>query len=74
MKLFNKIGLISIGVFAISSTTILGITSCSSSNPYADYTTGATISIKSKKNANNCDTVAKNYINVLSPTAYTSET
>jgi hypothetical protein len=64
MKLFKKITFLSLGLCAIATTSVLAITSCSSNNPYADYTTGASITIKSKGDAKNCDIIAKNFINI----------
>jgi hypothetical protein len=71
MKLFHKLGLLSFGLCALTTTVVFSATSCAKSNPYEDYATGATITIKSKADANNCDLIAKQNIATQSATVIT---
>jgi hypothetical protein len=67
MKLFKRLGFLFAGLGIVSATSVLTITSCAKTNPYQDKKTGDEISISSKKDKDNCDSVAKERIKPYPP-------
>jgi hypothetical protein len=73
MKLFKRLGFLFAGLCIVSATSVLTVTSCAKKNPYEDKQVGDEISIRSKKDKDNCDAIARQRILCQPPQSISSE-